>query len=115
LYFVGLTQVGFVYAIDFCKLDILFFKGCGGFFIMRRKGLAVATPNSPLALQSRRRNTDISYHGAKNSTNMRASGLTDDSKVDAVRLKTSDAASARARVTTEASERNDDARIVEDV
>jgi hypothetical protein len=36
------------------------------------------------------------YHGAKNSTKMRGSGLTNDSNVLAVKLKTSEASSATA-------------------
>lgn len=57
---------------------------------------------------------NLVYHGAKNSTRMRGSGFTEDSKVVAVRLKTSEAASAATRAARATGGRKESKRIAGD-
>lgn len=114
----SLAKICLFHAVYFSKLDLFVFERCGSFFVMRSKSFAVSAPATNGFMIRDKLCANKTYHGAKNSTKMRGSGLTEESKVPAVRLKTSEASSATAREakakTDAACEKREEKRIAFD-
>ena len=106
-----LTKVGLFNTVNLCKLNVSLLESSCGFFIMRSQSLAVTTPFDTSEIRTKAASC-ISYHGAKNSTSINASGLTVLSKLAGVRSRTSEARTAWMKASAAAEVNRRENRIV---
>ena len=106
-----LAEVRLIDTVDLGQLDIFLLQSGGGLLIMGRESLAVTTPTQVFRIHMPNYSLKYAYQGAKNSTSMRASGLTTSSKVLAVRSKTSEPPSPKTEVSSESADRRCEKRM----
>jgi hypothetical protein len=90
----GVAKLSLVNTVDFCDWDVLSLEAGSSFLVLRCKLFAVTAPKHQTSSTYTITYEDKTptYQGAKNSTSISSSLLTNESKLSAVRSITSEAA-----------------------